>query len=307
MNRQEIIDAIGRLKKEKNAIVLAHYYSNPEIQDIADFLGDSLELSRKAASTEADIIVFCGVHFMAETAAILSPQKKVLIPVLGAGCSLADGVNGENLRKWKGLHPGGVVVSYVNTTAETKSETDICCTSANAVKVVESIPEDKEILFVPDQHLGNYIAKVTGRKMEVWNGNCIVHHLISTEVVLKMISEYPDADVLIHPESSCSADERILKNPACFIYSTSGIMRHARESSKKRFLIATESGALHKLKKDNPSKEFIPIDSKTICESMKKTTLVDLYNALAQEQFVVTVENSIAKKAIIPVKRMLEL
>lgn len=307
MNKQEIIEEIARLKKEKNAIVLAHYYSDPDIQDIADFLGDSLELSRKAASTQADVIVFCGVHFMAETAAILSPSKKVLIPVLGAGCSLADGVSVGELRSWKKLHPRGVVVSYVNTTAETKSETDICCTSANALKVVRSIPEDREILFVPDQHLGSYIAKATGRKMEVWNGNCIVHHLITTKVVLDMMKQYPDADVLIHPESSCSSDERILSNPSCFIYSTSGIMKHARESLKKRFLIATESGALHKLRKDNPDKEFIPIDSQTICKSMKMTTLQSLYEALAQEQYVVSVESSIARRAIIPVKRMLEL
>ena len=199
MTQTEIIDRIKQLKKEKNAIILAHYYTRPEVQDIADYLGDSLGLSQMAGTTEADIIVFCGVHFMAETASIISPNKKVLIPAEGAGCSLAEGVTGYDLREWKKANPDGLIVSYVNTTAEVKAYTDYCCTSSNALKIVQSLPKDKKILFVPDKNLGAYIQKVTGREMEIWNGDCCVHDKIDTQMVLDKLEEYPDADVLIHP------------------------------------------------------------------------------------------------------------
>ena len=218
MTQTEIIDRIKQLKKEKNAIILAHYYTRPEVQDIADYLGDSLGLSQMAGTTEADIIVFCGVHFMAETASIISPNKKVLIPAEGAGCSLAEGVAGYDLREWKKANPDGLIVSYVNTTAEVKAYTDYCCTSSNALKIVQSLPKDKKILFVPDKNLGAYIQKVTGREMEIWNGDCCVHDKIDTQMVLDKLEEYPDADVLIHPESSCSHDDRILSSPCLHVF-----------------------------------------------------------------------------------------
>ena len=224
MTKEELVQKIQELKKEKNAIVLAHYYSNPDVQDVADFLGDSLELSRKAGTADADIIVFAGVHFMAETAALISPNKKVLVPALGAGCTLADGVCGQNLADWKAANPDGIVVSYVNTTAEVKSHTDICCTSANALSIVKGLPEDKKVFFVPDRNLGSYIISQTGRKMELYDGCCKVHDQVTTQMVLDMMAKYPEADVLIHPESVCSSDPVILNNPNCYMYSTSGIL-----------------------------------------------------------------------------------
>ncbi len=307
MEKQALIEAIEKLKKEKNAIVLAHYYAHPDVQDIADFLGDSLELSRKAGSTDADIIVFCGVHFMAETAAIISPDKKVLIPALRAGCSLAESIEGEDLREWKQANPDGIIVSYVNTTAEVKAETDYCCTSANALKVIKHLPADKKILFSPDYNLGSYIQKVTGRKMEIWRGNCCVHQKITTDMIVRKIEEYPDADILIHPESICSHDDRILNTPVCYLYSTSGIIRHAKESPKKRFVIATENETIHKLQKDNPDKEFIPVDSKTICGSMKRVTLQGVYEALLEEKYQVKISPEICEKALLPIQRMMEI
>ncbi len=307
MTKQELIRAIEKLKREKNAIVLAHYYSNPDVQDIADFLGDSLELSKKAGTTTADLIVFAGVHFMAETAALISPEKKVLVPALGAGCSLADGVAGENLAEWKAKNPDGLVVSYVNTTADVKSHTDICCTSANALDVVKSIPADKKVFFVPDRNLGGYISKVTGRQMELYEGCCRVHDQITSEMVLEMASKYPEADILIHPESPCSSDSRILEHPNCYMYSTSGILRHAKESGKKQFVIATEIGTLHKLQKDNPDKEFIPVSEKIVCGYMKLATLEKVYEALRDEQYEVKIPQEIAGSALEPITKMMEL
>ncbi len=307
MNKQELISAIEHLKKEKNAIILAHYYVDSDIQDICDFLGDSLELAKRAASTDADIIVFCGVHFMAETAAILAPRQKVLIPTLGAGCSLADGVSGEDLRKWKSSHPEGVVISYVNTTADVKAETDICCTSANAVKVAQSIPQGKPILFVPDYHLGHYINQVAGLDMEIWDGNCCVHKKISSEMVKSMLAKYPQAEVLIHPESECSLSEEIINHPRCFFYSTSGIIRHAMHSDRKEFIIATENGVIHQLQKRCPDKKFIPISDLTICQWMKLCNLQNLYESLLYERYHVSVPEEIAKKALIPIQRMIAL
>ena len=305
MTREELVQKITELKKEKNAIVLAHYYSNPDVQDVADFLGDSLELSRKAGTADADIIVFAGVHFMAETAALISPNKKVLVPALGAGCTLADGVCGENLAQWKAANPDGIVVSYVNTTAEVKSHTDICCTSANALSIVKGLPEDKKVFFVPDRNLGSYIISQTGRKMELYDGCCKVHDQVTTQMVLDMMAKYPEADVLIHPESVCSSDPVILENPNCYMYSTSGILKHAAESSKKQFIIATEIGTLHKLSKDNPGKEFIPVSDKIVCRYMKLATLEKVYEALRDEKFEVKVPEEISARALAPITEML--
>lgn len=307
--KQELIEAIQKLKIEKKALILAHYYSDPDVQDVCDFVGDSLELARKAATTDAEIIVFCGVHFMAETAAIISPSKKVLIPVLGAGCSLADGVSGSDLRKWRAENPDGVVISYVNTTAEVKSETDICCTSANAVKVADSVYKRSKgpVLFVPDNNLGSYINRTAGFNMSVWQGNCFVHKKITDEMVESMMLRYPEAEVLIHPESECVQSEDIMNNPRCFFYSTSGIIRHVRESSKHQFIIATEVGVLHKIRKECPDKEAIPISPDIVCRDMKKCTLQSLFESLLYEQHRVVVPPSVASRALAPIQKMLEL
>lgn len=298
---------ISELKKEKNAIILAHYYTRPEIQDIADYLGDSLGLSKMAGTTDADIIVFCGVHFMAETASIISPDKKVLSPAPDAGCSLAESVTGYDLRKWKEQNPDGLVVSYVNTTAEVKAYTDYCCTSSNAMNVVRSLPADRKILFVPDRNLGAHIMKVTGRKMELWDGDCCVHQKINADVIKDCLEKYPEADILIHPESSCSHDDATLAHPRTFFYSTAGIIKHAKEVDKNYFVIATEIETIHKLKKDNPDKTFIPVTEKTICAQMKKITLEKLLDCLENETGEVKVPEDIRKKAILPIERMLAL
>ena len=305
MTREELVQKIEELKKEKNAIVLAHYYSNPDVQDVADFLGDSLELSRKAGTADADIIVFAGVHFMAETAALISPNKKVLVPALGAGCTLADGVCGNNLAQWKAANPNGMVVSYVNTTAEVKSHTDICCTSANALSIVKGLPQDTKVFFVPDKNLGAYIISPTGRDMELYNGCCKVHDQVTTAMVQEMMAKYPEADVLIHPESACSSDPVILDNPNCYMYSTSGILKHAAASEKNQFIIATEVGTLHKLRKDNPSKEFIPVSEKIVCEYMKLATLEKVYEALRDEKCEVKVPEEISARALAPITLMM--
>lgn len=305
MTRVELVQKIEELKKQKNAIVLAHYYSNPEVQDVADFLGDSLELSRKAGTADADIIVFAGVHFMAETAALISPKKKVLVPALGAGCTLADGVCGKNLAEWKTANPNGMVVSYVNTTAEVKSHTDICCTSANALSIVKGLPQDTKVFFVPDKNLGAYIISQTGRDMELYDGCCKVHDQVTTAMVQEMMAKYPEADVLIHPESACSSDPSILENPNCYMYSTSGILKHAAASEKKQFIIATEVGTLHKLRKDNPGKEFIPVSEKIVCEYMKLATLEKVYEALRDEKFEVKVPEEISGRALEPITLMM--
>lgn len=305
--QEEIIRRIRQIKQEKNAVILAHYYTRPEVQDVADYLGDSLGLSQEAGKTSADIIVFCGVHFMAETASIISPQKKVLIPVPDAGCSLAEGVNGKDLATWKQRNPDGLVVSYVNTTAEVKAHTDYCCTSSNALKVVRNLPEGKKVLFGPDRNLGKYIQRVTGRDMEVWNACCCVHQPVDADMVLQALDRYPEADVLIHPEASCSHDERVLNHPRTFMYSTAGILKHAKESPKKQFVIATELGTLHQLRKDNPEKEFIPVHSGLICTEMKKITLENLLEALEKERYEVRVPQEVREQAIIPIQRMISL
>lgn len=298
---------INRLKKEKNAVILAHYYNRPEIQDICDYLGDSLGLSQEAGRTDAKIILFCGVNFMAETASIISPDKKVIVPDNKAGCSLAESINGEDICKWREQNPGGVVVSYVNTTAETKAFSDICCTSANALKVVESIPEGKKILFVPDKNLGAYIKLKTGRDIDLWEGDCCVHERFDTKTVMEMVKNYPMADILIHPESNCSGDPAIHKLPQAYFYSTSGMLSHVRNSSKNQFVIITEMEIIHQLKKENPNREFIPAGSRALCGQMKKNTLEKVLLALQNEAPEIRVPEELRERAWLPIKRMLEV
>ena len=310
MNKQELILEIQRLKKEKNAIILAHYYSDPDVQDIADYLGDSLGLSKTAATSNADIIVFCGVHFMAETAAVLCPNKKILIPDPTAGCSLADGATRAQLKEWRKQNPNGQIISYVNTSAEVKAESDLCCTSANAEKMVESLPTDKPLLFAPDIHLGGYIKALREKEgisnIKLWDGHCDVHEKITLKVVQDKMMQYPNTDVLLHPEAACSSEKEIMDNPLCFMYSTSGIIKHVAKSDKTKFLIGTEIGTLHELKKQNPDKEFIPVVEDAICEHMRKTTLDKLYQCLLTEQYQVTVPKEIADEAILPIQKMMD-
>ena len=307
MENQELIKRIEELKKEKNAIILAHYYTHPEVQDVADYIGDSLGLARQAGETDADVIVFCGVHFMAETASIISPEKTVLIPAQKCGCSLAESITGKDLRDWKAKNPGGLVVSYVNTTADVKAETDYCCTSSNALKVIEHLGKGQKIFFTPDKNLGAYIVKKTGIDMDLWDGDCCVHERIDTKMVLDMHQQYPEADILIHPESNCAADDTILDMEQAYFYSTAGIIKHAKESDKKQFIIATELGTLHQLEKENPEKEFILIHPKTICGSMKRVKLEGVYEALLNNQYEVKVPEDICNKAIHSIRRMLEI
>jgi quinolinate synthase len=305
---------ILRLKKEKDVVILAHNYQIPDVQDVADFTGDSLGLSRQAAKVPQKTILFCGVHFMAETAAIICPEKRVLIPDLQAGCSLSDSITVEELRNWKTQHPNAITVGYVNTTAEIKSELDYCCTSANAVNVVKAIPDDKEILFLPDMFLGSYVAKVTGRKnMFIWAGECHVHAGITAEDIRKKLDSMKDAEFVIHPECSCttpimydvaagSFDDRKVS-----ILSTEGMLNHVHDSKSENFVVATETGILYKMRQQNPGKTFIPASEKAECQYMKMITLKKVYDALVQEKNVVTVPKKIADKARLAIERMLAI
>ncbi len=303
---EQLYAEIQELKKKHNAVILAHYYQRPEVQAAADYLGDSLGLSQKAAETEAETIVFCGVEFMGETAKIISPQKRVLIPVRNAGCTLAESATAAGLATWKKYHPQGLIVSYVNTTAEVKAETDYCVTSANALKVVQALPANVPILFGPDRNLGAYIMKVTGREMELWQGECYVHQGITTEMVMQFLERYPEADLLIHPESVACADDRVLNHPRCFVGSTTGIIRHPSQSNKNTFVIATEPDTLAELRKCYPDKQFIPIAPEKVCDYMKLTRLEDLRDALLYGQYEVNVPEDIRQKAIVPIERMLQ-
>jgi len=311
--KAEIIVEINRLRKEKNAVILAHNYQIPDVQDIADFVGDSLGLSQEAEKTGADIIVFCGVHFMAETASIISPNKKVLIPDLGAGCSLSDTITADQLRDWKKQHPGAVVVSYVNTTAEVKSESDYCCTSTNAVDVVNSVPEDKEILFLPDMFLGAFVARETGRNINIWPGECHVHADIKGEDIKNATDKHPDAELVIHPECGCSTSTMYECSNGTFngkpveILSTGGMLKHAESSKSNEFIIATETGILHTLKKNNPDKEFYAANDDAVCKFMKMINLENVLESLEQEKFEVKVPQLIANKAKNAIDRMLEI
>lgn len=308
----DLINEIKKLKEEKNAVILAHNYQIPEIQDVADFVGDSLGLSQQAAITKSDLIVFCGVHFMAETASIISPNKKVIIPDLDAGCSLAASITAEQLREWKKEFPGAVVVSYVNTTAEIKAESDYCVTSSNAVKVVKAIPSDKKILFLPDRFLGQYVSSVTGREMEIWNGACHVHEKIGDVNFSDSQVLHPNAEFLIHPECGCSSS-CMLKSQLYFdcnnihIHSTEGMINFVQKSDKDEFVIATEVGILHRLKKIRPDAEFFPLSENSICEYMKMITVEKLYESLLHEKFEVKVPKELASRARLPIERMLEI
>ena len=301
------------LKKQRNAVILAHNYQLPEVQDAADFIGDSLALSKKAAAIDADVIVFCGVHFMAETASIICPDKKVLIPDLEAGCSLASTINAHELQAWKAEHPDAVVVSYVNTTAEVKALSDYCCTSSNAVKIVNSIPKDREVLFLPDLFLGSYVAEITKRKnMYIWPGECHVHAGIKAEDINKMLATFKNADFLVHPECSCTSSTmyHISRGDLAktgHVLSTEGMMNHARASTAKQFVVATETGILYRMQKENPDKEFIPIKRDALCKYMKKISLEKVYNSLAQDVYEVKVPKRTADKARLAIDRMLAI
>ena len=312
-DKTQIIEEIKRLKKEKNAVILAHNYQIPDVQDIADFTGDSLGLSQAASETEASTIVFCGVHFMAETASILCPDKKVLIPDLNAGCSLADTITGEELREWKKMYPEAVIVSYVNTTADVKAESDYCCTSTNAVRVVNAIPEDKEILFLPDMFLGAYVSKVTGRKLRIWSGECHVHAGIKPEEITRMRETHPEAEMLIHPECGCVTSCMYyvaggeISDKGTHILSTGGMIKHAKRSRAREFIVATETGILYRLRKENPDKTFYPATEEAVCKYMKMITLDKVLKSLRDEVYEVKVPIDIAKRARRAIDRMLEI
>lgn len=308
MEKKELIQNINRLRKEKNAIILAHYYQESDIQDIADFVGDSLALAQWAAKTTADIIVLCGVHFMAETAKILSPEKRVFIPDIMASCSLAESCPADEFEKFIQSHPGHTVISYVNTTAAVKSITDIVVTSTNAKQIVESLPSDEKIIFGPDKNLGDYINKLTGRNMLLWEGVCHVHEQFSLEKILELKKEYPHALLLAHPEC-----RKYILEVADHVGSTSSIIKFARNSGNKQFIVATESGILHQMQKENPDKEFIPAppeDSTCACNDcfyMKMNTLEKLYSCLKNERPEIFVEEEVRVKAVKPIERMLEI
>jgi len=307
-------DEVLRLKKEKDVVILAHNYQIPEVQDVADFVGDSLGLSRQAAEVKQKTILFCGVHFMAETAAIVSPDKRVLIPDLEAGCSLSDSITVDQLRKWKKEHPDAISVGYVNTTAEIKSELDYCCTSSNAVNVVNAIPREKEILFLPDMFLGSYVAKITGRKnMQIWAGECHVHAGITPDHVEKILEELKNAEFVIHPECSCTtpmmhdvASGRY-KNHQVQILSTEGMMNHVSKSASQQFVVATETGILYRMRQQNPEKTFIPASETAECEYMKMITLDKVYRSLYDEKYEVKVAKKTADKARLAIERMLSI
>jgi quinolinate synthase len=308
LSKDELILEINKLRKERNAIILAHYYQESEIQDIADFIGDSLQLSQQAAKTKADVIVFAGVHFMAETAKILSPEKTVLIPDLEAGCSLADSCKAEDFKAFLKKYPDHTVISYVNTTAEIKALTDIICTSSNALSIVKSLPDHEKIVFAPDKNLGNYIMSVTGRDMVVWNGACHVHERFSLEKILKLKEENAQAKIIAHPE--CEKPILLISD---FIGSTSALLKFIEMDSADSYIVCTESGILHQMRKSKPGKNFIaapPNDSTCACNDcqfMKMITLKKIYLSLKNNRFEIKMEEVIRKKAEIPIRRMLEL
>lgn len=305
---RELREEIAKLKKEKNALIMAHYYQREEIQEIADFIGDSLALARKAAETDADIIVMCGVHFMGETAAILCPDKKVIVPDPAAGCSLADSCEPEEFRRFVEAHPGYTVISYVNTSAAVKALTDIVVTSGNARKIVESLPEDEKIIFGPDHNLGEYINSVTGRDMLLWNGACHVHDRFSLQGIMDMKKEHPGAKILVHPEC-----RRSLQLIADKVGSTAALLDFARKDSAKEYIVVTESGILFEMRRACPEKTFLAAPAEDAecqcneCDYMKLNTLEKVERALREESPVITVDPEIAKKAILPIERMLSL
>jgi quinolinate synthase len=309
----ELQTQVRALAAERNAVILAHNYQLPEVQDVADLVGDSLGLSQAAAATDADVIAFCGVHFMAETAAILSPTRTVLIPDLDAGCSLAATIDADALRSWKAENPGAVVVSYVNTTAEVKAESDYCCTSGNARAVIEAVPPDRDILFLPDMFLGAYLERVTGRKMKIWPGECHVHAGIRSDDVNRMLDAHPGADLLIHPECGCASqcmyaaahDDAIGRRTQ--VLSTEGMVGHALRSPTREFVVATETGILHRLTREAPEKRFYAMSERAVCRYMKMITLPKLRDALRDMRHVVTVDAEVADRARGAIRRMVKI
>lgn len=303
----DLVEEINKLKKEKNAVILAHYYQDPEIQDIADYIGDSLGLSQEAAKTDASIIVFAGVHFMAETAKILSPDKKVLLPDLKAGCSLSDSCPPHLFAKFKEQYPDHLVITYVNCTAELKALSDIVCTSSNAVQIVESLPADQKIIFGPDKNLGDYVKKKTGRDLVLWNGACMVHEIFSQEKIDKLRAQYPGAKFIAHPE----CEEHILRQ-ADYIGSTTGLLKYTIDNQANTFIVATESGIIHQMQKANPGKNFIPAPPNNACACndcphMKLNTLEKLYNAMKYELPEIDLPSRVIERARKPIERMLEI
>ncbi|HNW97592.1 MAG TPA: quinolinate synthase NadA [Bacteroidales bacterium] len=303
----DIRNEIKKIKKEKNAIILAHYYQVPEIQDIADFIGDSYALSKKAQENDAELIVFAGVHFMAETAKILNPDKKVVLPDLTAGCSLADSCKPEDLKEFLKSYPNHLVISYINCSAEVKAMSDIICTSGNAVKIIEKIPKDQKIVFCPDKNLGSYINNITGRNMVLWNGTCEVHDILTVERVLNLKKENPGAKIIAHPE--CKAT---ILEIADFIGSTTALLNYTKTNESNKFIVATETGIIHQMKKESPEKEFIIVSNDETCSCndcphMKKNTLEKLYICMKYEQPEIILPEELMDKARIPVLKMLEL
>ncbi len=306
-NKIDIAQKLSDMRIDKNTIILAHYYQIAEIQDIADFIGDSLGLAQKAVETNANIIVFAGVHFMAETAKILNPKKKVLLPDLEAGCSLADSCPSKDFAKFKEKYPDHIVISYINCSAAIKTMSDVICTSGNAVKIVESFPKDQKIIFAPDKNLGGYVNSVTGRNMVLWDGTCEVHDILSTEAVINLKMENPDAKLIAHPE--CKAPLLAL---ADFVGSTTAMLNFTRKDNSKKYIVATETGILHQMRKESPGKEFliVPTDETCSCNDcpyMKKNTMQKLYNCIKNETPEITLPQDIIEKARVPIKRMLEI
>jgi quinolinate synthase len=307
MNEQQLIEKINVLKKQKNAIILAHFYQTADIQDMADFVGDSLALAQKASESDADIIVFAGVHFMAETAKALNPNSKVLLPDLEAGCSLAESCPAPDFSKFKEQYPDHKVISYINCTAELKTMTDIVCTSSNALQIVESLSKDQPIIFAPDRNLGGYINKISGREMILWDGSCEVHDILESEKIIELKIQNPDALLVAHPE--CQAQVLEL---ADYVGSTSGILKYTKETDNKKFIVATESGILHQMQKQSPEKEFIIVPSDETCSCndcpyMKLITLQKIYDVLLNETNEIVLEPAIMEASIKPIERMLEI
>jgi quinolinate synthase len=302
-----LAEEVRALARERDAVILAHNYQLPEVQDVADFVGDSLGLSREAAATDASTILFCGVHFMAETAAILSPEKTVLIPDLRAGCSLASSIDASELRLWKTQHPGAVVVSYVNTSAEVKAESDFCCTSGNARAVIEAIPADREILFLPDMYLGLWLERVTGRKLRIWLGECHVHAGIRPADIERWQADAPDAELLVHPECGCASQAMAFGNERTHVLSNEAMVDFARRSPKGRFVVATETGIIHRLNREVPEKEFVAAREAAVCRFMKMITLEKARDSLRDLKHVVSVEPEVAKRARGAIDRMVAI
>ena len=304
MPKERLIALVKELKAQRNAVILSHNYQEGPIQEVADFVGDSLKLAIAATQQEAPILVFCGVHFMAEAAAMLCPEKKVLLPDPAAGCTLADMVTPAQIRQWKKEHPEGVVVCYINTSAAVKAECDTCCTSSNGIQVIRAIPEEKEILFVPDYYLGLYLKRKTERKIHLWKGYCPAHAVIDPDQIDHLREVYPDAEFLMHPECGCLTKQMDLADR---ILSTDGMTQYVRQSPSQSFIVATENGILYRMRKENPGKTFIPASEHAGCHHMQRNTLEKVFRSLVRLEYQVTVDPEIAARALVPIERMLAL